>query len=196
MKKSGKSEEYVLNEREVEMFWSACKEPKDKVLFGLMLFCGLRVSEAVHLKLAWIREQKIHIPSSMPCNCWGCRKRGYWKPKTKQGIRIVPIPGFLQSILAEFLKSQPEGLGFNREYAWLRTQKITKDAKTPRAFPHALRATCATMIASEGFTAIELCYVMGWNRLEMGEHYIRISAAQQGVEEKFKQMWPDKCYSL
>ena len=192
MKKAGKSEEYVLNENEIKSLWGACKELKDRILIGLMMFCGLRVGEATHLRLVWIREGKIHIPSSMECNCWECRKRGSWKPKSKQGIRTIPIPGFLKSTLAEFLKYQPGGLSYNRQYGWHRVQRLCQDAKIPRIFPHALRATCATQLSANGFTAVELCYFMGWKRLEMGEHYIRIASARQGVENKIKQLWPDR----
>ena len=115
MKKQGRSEEFVYSEEQANKLWGQCKQLTERVLVGLMMFCGLRIGEAIHLRLAWIREEEIHLPSTMPCNCWECSKRGHWKPKTKQGIRVVPIPGFFKPILKEFLSYQPDGLKITRQ---------------------------------------------------------------------------------
>ena len=47
MAKRGASEQFALDEKEVSRLWGVCKDPVDKVLIGLLLFCGLRVSEAL-----------------------------------------------------------------------------------------------------------------------------------------------------
>lgn len=76
-----------------------------------------------------------------------------------------------------------------RQAAWYRVQRLAEKAKIPRIFPHALRATLATILASKGFTAVELCAYFGWTRLNMGEHYVRISEARTGASKKIKQIW-------
>lgn len=189
MVKSGASEEYVYSEDQQRKLFSACVELRDKILIGLMSYCGLRVGEAIHLKLDWIREGEIHIPSSMKCNCWECRKRGHWEPKSKMGVRTVAIPEFLKPLLVEFLKYQPEGLNTTRQAAYYRVRQVMAKAKLPITFPHALRATCATILASKGFTGAELCQFFGWKRLEMGEHYIRIAVAKAGARKKMKEIY-------
>lgn len=188
-KKSGQSEEFALNEHQLQSLWMQCKELRDQVLIGLLGYCGLRVSEAIHLKASWIKDEEIHIPSKIECQCWECRKRGYWKPKSKAGIRAVAIPNFLKPVLLSFLTKSPNGLRMTRQAAWYRIQRLAEKAKVPRIFPHALRATLATILASHGFTAIELCAHMGWTRLNMGEHYVRISEARAGASKKIKQIW-------
>ena len=193
MKKSGKSWEYALSEEQLAKLWKSCSELLEKVLIGLLAYCGLRVGEAVHLKLAWIREGEIHIPSSMPCGCHACSKRpkspGVWVPKSKAGIRVIPIPNFLKPILTEFLQYQPDGLDLTRISSWYRVQHLARKAKLPKVFPHSLRATCATILATKGFNAAEICYIMGWARISMGEHYIRIAQAKDGARRKMKEIY-------
>lgn len=185
----GQSEEFALTEAQLQKLWSACYEITDKVLVGLLAFCGMRVGEVCHLKLNWIREQEIHIPSSMPCQCWECSGRGFWQPKSRAGIRTIPIPAFLKPILAEYLQQHPEGLQKRRQAAWYRIQWLANKAGIPQAFPHSLRATCATILASKGFTAVELCAYFGWTRITMGEHYIQIAQARDGARRKIKEIY-------
>jgi len=189
MVKSGTSEESALNEEQTQQLWGVCKEIADKVLIGLLAFCGLRVSEACHVRRTWIKEDQIHIPPKQECHCFECRKRGYWQPKTKAGSRIIPIPAFLRRYIYEFYQQEPEGLEITRQSAWYKVRALTKRAKLPVVFPHALRASAATLFAAKGLTGTELCYVMGWSRLEVGESYVRISQARQGIAAKFKQIW-------
>lgn len=185
----GKSEEFALDENQLQALWNQCREIEDKVLIGLLAFCGMRVSEAIHLKITWIRQEEINIPSSMACKCWECRGRGYWKPKSKAGIRSIPIPGFLQPILAEYLGKRPEGLKITRQSAWNRVRSLCRAASIPIIFPHALRASYATMLASHNLTGTELCFIMGWSRLTVGEAYVRIAEARKGATQKIRQIW-------
>ncbi len=188
-KKHGQSEEWVYSEEQLRKLWNQCKEPVDKVVVGLAAFMGLRVGEIVHLKSNWVRDEEIHIPSRMPCNCWECADKGYWKPKSKAGIRVTSIPAFLKPILADYLSKFPDGLRITRQAAWYRVQRLAENAELPHIFPHALRATAATTLASKGFTAVELCAYFGWERLNVGEHYIRISEAKIGTSRKIKEIY-------
>jgi len=159
------------------------------MLVGLMAYCGLRVSEAIHLNARWIKDEEIHIPSYMECRCQECAARGHWKPKSKHGVRAVAIPEFLKPVFLKYLTRFPEGLKMTRQAAWYRVRLVCAAAGVPEVFPHALRASCATFLASKGFTAVELCQYLGWARIAMGEHYIRIAEARSGSKQKIKQIW-------
>jgi len=52
------------------------------------------------------------------------------------------------------------------------------------AFPHALRATCATLLASEGATATAICYHMGWTDLTVAQKYIRLAEMQAEAQKQ------------
>jgi len=187
--KRGSSAEHSLNERQLQALWAQCKELRDQVLIGLMSYCGLRVGEAIHFRASWLKEEGIHIPSQAPCRCQECARRGYWQPKSKAGVRVVAIPGFLKPILLKYLTQFPEGLKITRQAAWYRVQGLAAAAKLPHIFPHALRASTATLLASKGFTAVELCAYMGWTRIAMGDHYVRMAEARAGARDKIKQIW-------
>jgi len=188
-KKQGTSEEYILSEEQLNILWSKCQELPDKFLVGLMVFCGLRVGEAVHTKASWLKGNEIHIPSTMPCSCWGCRKRGYWKPKSEAGVRVVPIPTFVTDLVYDFLVKYPEGLGITRQDAWYRVKQLAKKAGIRNLFPHALRATYATMLAERGMEAMAICYTLGWSRLEVAQSYIRTARARALAAKQIKEIW-------
>lgn len=190
-KKSGRSEEYVLTEAQLNKLWGECKELKDKVIVGCTAYLGMRISECTHLKSSWFRESgELHIPSRQECTCWECtRRKGYWVPKTKSSIRVIPIPAFLRPVLHEFFRYQPDGLGISRMAAWARIQRLSKRAKLPHIFPHALRASSATLYASKGFTAMELCAFFGWSRISVAESYVRLATAREGAKQKMRQIF-------
>lgn len=189
MPKRGPSESFALNPEQINQLWRVCHELADKILVGLLMMLGLRVSEAVHLQASWIREDAVHIPPQIACNCWGCSGTGIWKPKSKAGVRVIPIVETLLPHLLTFLQHQPDGLGYSRIYAWKRVKELAKEAGIAYLSPHILRATAATAFASAGFTAPELCYVMGWANIAMGSHYIQIVQAKAGVARKMKNMF-------
>lgn len=194
MAKRGASADFALEDDGVDRLWRVAKELDDKVLVGLTMMEGMRVSEAVHLKSDWIRtagdHSEISIPVHMECGCGGCRKRGgYWKPKSKAGARIIPVVVTFQPHLLQLLKHQPYGLGYTRKTAWRRIKELAEKAGISYLSPHILRATAATNFAKAGFTAPELCYVMGWSRIEMGSHYIQIVQARAGVAAKMQKVF-------
>lgn len=195
MAKRGPSERHALDDASVTRLWNACKTPQDKVLVGLTMMCGMRVGEAVHLQGWWIRQgdiasAEIIIPPTMECGCYEClQSRGYWKPKSTAGARAIPVPEIFERHLLDFIGKQPGGLGFVRQTGWRKIKSLAIVAKIDYLNPHALRATAATNYAKAGFTAIELCYIMGWSRIEIGAHYIQLIQARQGVAEKMKKVY-------
>lgn len=196
MAKRGASADFALEEDAVNRLWGKAKQPDDKVLVGLTMMQGLRVGEAVHLKDSWVRtaggHSEISIPAQMECGCWECMKRGgYWKPKSSAGVRIIPVVETLQPHLLKFLEYQPYGLGFVRQTGWRKIKDLAVCANISYLTPHSLRATAATNFAKANFTAAELCYVMGWSRIEMGSHYIQIVQARAGVAAKMKGVYKE-----
>lgn len=189
MAKRGASEQFALSEEEVKKLWDVCKDPVDRVLIGLLLFCGLRVSEALHLKADWIKDGEMHIPFTMPCKCWDCRKRGYWQPKTKSGSRVIPVPSHVLGYLLTYLGHNPDGLPFNRIAAWARVKKLGEAAKMPEIFPHSLRASYATMLAATDIGEAALCYLLGWSDIKMASHYIKLAQARKRAAQKIREIF-------
>lgn len=194
-RKSGSSWEFALTQPQLNSMWHQCQDLVNRVLVGLCGFCGLRIGEAIHLNLDWIRQEEIHIPSRMPCLCWYCMNRkkepGIWIPKTPAGVREVPItPEFFKPVLHEFLRSQPEGLKISRMAAYNRIARLGREAKIPqKVFPHSLRATYATICSENGMGVVAICYLIGDKRIEVVQHYIEKIRIKPLAKQQVKQIF-------
>ena len=76
-----------------------------------------------------------------------------------------------------------------RQTANNRVRVLQGKAGLPHIFPHALRASYATLLATKGMNAAELCIVMGWSRISMGEYYIQLTQAKAGAKQKLKEIF-------
>lgn len=180
----GNSADYALSQPQVKAVLAACSDTIDRVIIGLQIWCGLRVSECVHLNSTWItQEGDLRIPFQMRCNCAECARQrdGLWTPKTKAGARTLPIPKQLRKNLSELLKVKPYGLGLSRQAIYYRTKTILKQARVKfkstaqkTGFPHCLRSTCASMLVEGGMSEFALTYFMGWSDINMAKTYVQM----------------------
>ncbi|GAH08425.1 unnamed protein product, partial [marine sediment metagenome] len=165
--KRGESAEFTLSQTQVQALLSACNDLDERVTINAQLFLGLRVGEVAHLRADWVtQEGNLKIPSQQVCRCAECARErgGTWHPKTKAGARTVPIPQRMKKDLSELFKAKPYGMEVSRIGLWGRTKRILKRARITfkglsdnTAFPHALRSTCATMLAVGGMSPVGLC---------------------------------------
>ena len=184
MVKRGPSENYVLTDEERPPLLAVCKTVQDRVIISLALYCGLREGESVHLDSRWLRDgQNISIPSQMTCTCLECsrreRNRGHWLPKSKAGCRVIGLPRIVRDDLEPFLARYPGGLRQAKvsRFSYYRSVKrlckaagiVIPGLGGDTAFPHCLRATCATLLAKGGMNAPQLMYHMGWSDLKMAQ---------------------------
>ena len=192
MPRRGKSEQYALNGEQVKALIEACESLEDRLALKLMAYLGMRVSEVAHLCRDWVNSGEIRIPASQPCDCASCK--GTWSAKSKASVRVLPVPELIANDLYTFLHQSPEGFHITRVALWWKVKRIAKKAgiKTKgmaggTISPHILRATAATHLASH-LTASELCYLLGWESLEMGEHYINLAQAKAGAHQKVREL--------
>ena len=62
----------------------------------------------------------------------------------------------------------------NRVIAWTIIKRISKIANVKhKVFPHALRATFATILVSKGFKELELVNIFGWKTMDMAKEYVK-----------------------
>ncbi len=197
MPKRGASERYALGEEQRDALIHACQSLEDKVLIKLCLYAGLRVSEVAHLNAEWVHNTltglEISIPESQPCDCSRCK--GMWYPKTKTSVRTIPVTTPLLADLQEFLRLSPKGFQKTRQSLWWRLKQVASRAKIHQrglayntTFCHALRATCATILATKGMSAPALSYFMGWKSIEIGQHYINIAQAKDEAQKQARQI--------
>jgi len=206
--KRGASEQYVLTDDQVSDLVNEAQGKTERLLIQLMVYLGMRVSEVVHFRGHWIRQEEIHIPEVEQCNCSACanrvskatgekqarleRKPGYWYAKSKKSARSLPIPAFMASNLYDFFSQHPNGFGLTRIAVWQKVKRIAKDAGIKQIglakntiFPHTLRATAATRFAAS-LEVAELMAIMGWSNMTVAAHYINLARIAPGARKKAK----------
>lgn len=207
MSKRGESREYSLTQVQITRVHASLTDRRDLLVFDGLVQGGLRISELTHLRPTWVKpspfksggEMLLSIPLSMPCSCGECTKKrgGMWKVKSRAGSRSIYLPPHLMNLVLDPDVCKPlTGIGLSRVGAWHRVKKILKVSQIivpglaqGTAFPHALRATCATTLAANGASAAAICYHMGWANIQVGEHYVRIAEAQELAHKETKQVF-------
>lgn len=180
-----------LTKDELQQLFKACQDIEEKLLVCLAGQLGLRIGEISHLSKSWLdfQDDRITIPSSMPCDCFECAAQGgQWQPKTAAGNRSIPFKFF--PITREVLKGYfgaYDKVGQSRRALQLKLKRIAKRTSlTKKVYPHALRSTAAMMFANAGLSAQGLCEVMGWEGLRTAQSYIARSGrtAAKEIEER------------
>lgn len=133
---------------------------------------------------------------------------GFWEPKTHAGIREIPIiyPE-LNDVIDKFF-SHHEQLNISRQRVWFIVQTVAKRAglyartkvkgkeKSPSwIYPHALRATCASLWGKRGVALATMCKVFGWDDVTSANPYVTIdkkSAEKELREKAGKSFWGKK----
>jgi len=185
-----RSRDHIHSPEEIAKLRSCCQNQEELLLVDIPIEAGLRIGELAHLRRSWLdKDGAISIPDRQSCNCGECTrlKAGYWAPKTKAGIRSIPLKPALARELKEYLASHPEGFGLSRVALWTKLKTIAKRAQVASVFPHSLRATCATRLAEEGISAATLQYLMGWSSLNSADAYIRSS--KRRAQEELAKIW-------
>jgi integrase len=166
---------------------------------------GLRAGEIAHMTSDWInwRDQRIEVPAHQPCDqgrdgglCGHCRQlveqcatyndkeesaiaANWWRPKTEAAVRGVPF-GWCPRAEIEIERFFERFDRFERSFTAIgrRVTRAAEHAPTLEpddVYPHALRATAATLQAGKGLSASALCNMFGWVNLSTAQVYIQRS---------------------
>jgi len=186
-----RTKDHLLDEPKIEIVKAAVKTEQEKFLLWILLYTGLRISEFTHMKDTWIdwNKQLIKIPESQTCYCYECiKKDNTWHPKTKRAARAIPIVPEIKQQLQEYFQEHKDIMELisDRIMAYKLIQKVSKRAKI-KLFPHCLRGTFATMLATKNFNVFEIQDCLGWNNPKTAAEYIRLSGAQ--VSKAFNEKW-------
>jgi integrase len=171
--------------------YGACISIEENLVLSLMVFTGLMVSEFIHMRRSWldVREGIIRVPVSQPCSCRACAGRGgVWRPKTGSGNRAVPIVPEVEACIIDYFAANDDIITLvpYRELAWRIVRTIGQRCHL-KSFPHALRATFATLAAGSVPEELVIAHVMGWKNLDMARHYIKMAGTK--VRESFAKGW-------
>jgi integrase len=176
-------EPVAIEDEELEIFWQFCP-PGKRLLFTLLLCCGLRKGEIQTLR--WVdlvggREPHIRIQPRPEYN---------WFPK-KHHCRDVPIADdelWAQLMHRKMLSKSPlvfhTASGKPLTHHWEDTQRIFRNAKLDmaKAHPHCWRATYCTTLLRQKVDIPEIMKLMGHKDVTSTMRYLAVLNRQKRHE--------------
>ncbi len=176
--KYGSAKDKALSPNKRKEVLKSLKDDKNKVLFILGAYAGMRVGEIEQCRLNWLErldiEGKEVLAINIPHECRDINnKYSIWRPKTKNGRTTYLFDKELYLEVENFYKYN-EGFSIGIRALQNRCYKITGVS------PHALRATAQNYFKyEEGFTAEVIATILGHKDIRTTlQHYNSMNRAQ------------------
>ncbi|MUL39444.1 tyrosine-type recombinase/integrase [Gloeocapsopsis dulcis] len=174
MKVDGNGQGKILTPEELRLlFTEGLRSPRDRALFGICLFTGCRVSEALALQTSDIKGGTLTFRKSTT--------------KGKLKTRVVDIQPGLAQLLAEY-NPKPGALfpgmrGRSPTLTRFAADKILRDASDRVGIvgvsTHSFRRTALTMMSSAGIPLRVIQEISGHNDLGTLQRYLEVSPEQK-----------------
>ena len=175
MKVAGNGQGKILTAEELRLlFTSGLLKPRDRALFGICLFTGCRVSEALALQTNDIKGGTLTFRKSTT--------------KGKLKTRVVDIQPGLAQLLADYQPAKPGALfpgmrGRTLTLTRFMADKILKSASKRVGLSgvstHSFRRTALTMMSSAGIPLRVIQEISGHNDLGTLQRYLEVSPEQK-----------------
>lgn len=175
MKVAGNGQGKILDSDELRLlFTNGFVSPRDRALFGICLFSGCRVSEALALQTTDIRGGTLTFRKSTT--------------KGKLKTRVVDIQPGLAQLLAEYQPAKPGALfpgvrGLTEHLTRYSADKILRAACDRVGLvgvsTHSFRRTALTMMSSAGIPLRVIQEISGHNDLGILQRYLEVTADQK-----------------
>ena len=175
MKVDGNGQGKILDPDELRLlFTDGFKRDRDRALFGICLYTGCRVSEALALQTTDIKGGTLTFRKSTT--------------KGKLKTRVVDIQPGLSALLDQYQPESPGALfpgmrGVSEHLTRFMADRILRDA-TKRVglegvSTHSFRRTALTMMSSAGIPLRVIQEVSGHNDLGTLQRYLEVSPEQK-----------------
>ena len=174
MKVAGNGQGKILTSEELRLlFSSGLRSPRDRALFGICLFTGCRISEALALQTTDIKGGTLTFRKSTT--------------KGKLKTRVVDIQPGLAELLAEYQPNKsalfPGMRGRSLTLTRFTADKILKAACDRVGLfgvsTHSFRRTALTMMSSAGIPLRVIQEISGHNDLGTLQRYLEVSPEQK-----------------
>ena len=174
MKVSGNGQGKILTAEELRLlFTDGFTTPRDRALFGICLYTGCRVSEALALQTTDMKSGTITFRKSTT--------------KGKLKTRVVDIQAGLAELLADYQPSPgplfPGLRGVTERLTRFAADKILRDACKRVGLvgvsTHSFRRTALTMMSSAGVPLRHIQEISGHNDLGTLQRYLEVTPEQR-----------------
>ena len=174
MKVEGNGQGKILTAEELRLlFTDGFTTSRDRALFGICLYTGCRVSEALALQTSDMKSGTITFSSSTT--------------KGKLKTRVVDIQAGLAELLADY-QPKPGALfpglrGVTERLTRFAADKILRDAEERVGLvgvsTHSFRRTALTMMSSAGVPLRHIQEISGHNDLGTLQRYLEVTPEQR-----------------
>src|SRR3989344_242831 len=186
VKKIGKKLPTILTKQEVKRIIDAADNLRDKLIVQIMYSCGLRVSEAVNLKL-----ENLDLS-----NLTGTVRSGKGNKDRRiqlSSILVNTIQAYLKTkeIPSMFLFSKTNGLPYTTRTFQLIIKDLAEKAEiTKRVHSHIFRHAFGTHLVEDGIDIVRVQALMGHESLETTRLYITLSDRHfKGIKSPLERLY-------
>lgn len=199
-----------------ERLIAVATNPRDKAFIALLARSGVRISEAVQLKVSDVDFQRgtlkiVHLKERSRLKCPHCKeplgKRHLFCPvcgnKVAQAIRekveqrrqrIIPIDPNTLHLIDEYIQWRrkfpyrgPLVFPFSRQRGWQLIEKLGRRAGIKGLHPHSLRHLLATTWVSKGLDVKKLQVLLGHASIATTMEYVDSSFEQ--LRSEYEKLW-------
>ena len=169
----------ILSDKELDIFFNACEDYKYKTIFMMIYGSGLRVSEAVNIRVEDIDSENMRL---FVRNGKGEKERYTVLPKASLEM--------LRKCYKIYNPRHPEGYMFlNREGNPLKVERLRvyfrryrRKAKIDEEFiVHSLRHSFATRLVEEGVPLVQVKELLGHSCIRSTMTYVHVANNMQKV---------------
>lgn len=160
-----------MPEADLVRFFKVVDSIRDRLLFLLMLRCGLRVSEAC--ALAWVDVDLPALTLRVNGGKGDVDRMAYLAPDVERALRLWQARRSASPYL--FPSRKAPGAHLGRRNAFMMMKKYLREAGvTGRYSPHCLRHTFATQLLNAGVSLEVLKELMGHRSVQMTLRYTEL----------------------
>jgi len=203
----------------VKRLISTGKNPRDMAFVALLARTGVRVSEAIQIKVSDIDFQRgmltiMHLKEKSKLECPYCRerlgKRHFFCPacgnKVDKAVRAkieqrrkrtIPIDHNTLGLIHEYLRWRsrfpyrgPLLFPFSRQRGWQLVEKLGRRIGIRGLHPHSLRRLLSTRWVNKGLDVKKLQILLGHVNIATTMGYIDISFEQ--LRSEYQKLWESK----
>jgi integrase/recombinase XerD len=208
-----------LEPEQVEDLLTTASNPRDKALIALLARDGLRITEAIQLKVSDIDFKRgtlsiVHLKERLKLRCPNCNellgKRHLFCPgcgnkvdqATREKVqqrrqRVIPVDRNTLRLLDEYLKWRqqftyrgPLVFPFSRQRGWQLVEKIGRRAGINGLHPHSLRRLLATTWVSKRLDTKKLQLLLGHASISTTMEYVDTSFER--LKSEYDKLWKNK----
>jgi len=185
-------EKKPISDQDKEAIKNSELEPVEQAFLYLLYFTGMRRNEVLALTTKDITDKGITVNKALGMNP---DRTVYLKePKSKRGIRTIPIPNDLKPILDSYIKTLDEELLFSKKGKYYTATNVKKmwysiQRKTHiKATPHCFRHNYCTMLCYQAakernITTKKIAELLGDTEEMVLKVYSHIVEEQENVSE-------------